>query len=268
MSHLSRSGLSANSLAPVPAPSIPDPSPRIVDWELAKRVLATLHKEAPVILAQAVIIGGVSCWFYRQALAKAADPDFKVPDLSPSQNKLWLSKDLDFTNFFAEDARRMLPNRVVRDAQGRQQLVFEGVPIGFAQVGITFDPESAFIDSWIGRFADGEALIEFRVLDPVALYREKLALSQRRGAEADLIHCSLMAEFLRFETCQQASSLTSAKTLAHKSNPMKFLTAIRDRAPEICRDNRLHDRVRQCALAASLTPAEVELLRQLLASLE
>jgi hypothetical protein len=250
----------------VPAPTIPDPPHRIVNWELAKRVLAALHQEAPVILAQAVIIGGVSCWFYRQLLAKAGDPDFKVPDLSPAQNTLWLSKDIDFTNFFPEDARRLLPNHVVRDERGRQQLVLEGVPIGFAQVGVTFDPETAFVDAWIGRFQSGADSIEFRVLDPIALYREKLALSQRRGAEADFMHCSLLAEFLRYETCHQIELLVSADTLANKSAPIKFLTGIRDRALEICRDNRFHRRVGQHAAASSLTPAEKDLLQQILAS--
>lgn len=88
--------------------------PRTVDWEVAKRVLVAMRAEAPFLLAQGVIIGGVACWFYRQLLAKAGDPDFKVPEFSEAQNKLWLSKDLDLTNVFAQDARDLLANRMVK----------------------------------------------------------------------------------------------------------------------------------------------------------
>jgi len=243
---------------------MPDPPPRVVDWEVAKRVIAVISEKAPALIAQAVIIGGVACWFYRQLLAKASDSDFKVPQFSEAQNNLWLSRDLDLTNFFAQDARDMLPNYIVRDEHGRQQLVLEGVPIGFAQVGVTFDPESAFVDSWIGSFQHAGSIVEFRVLDPITLYREKLALSQRRGAAADLSHCSLLGEFLRYETCRQTESLTSAHTLSDQSNPIKFLTAIRDRAPETCADNRLRLRIeRSLTSATELTPVLRRLLQAL-----
>ena len=69
----------------------------------------------------------------------------------------------------------------MRDEQGCQQLVLEGVPIGFAQVGLTFDPESAFIDAWMGRFQHGADLIEFRVLDPTTIGAKLILISMSQN---------------------------------------------------------------------------------------
>ena len=234
-----------------------------VDWEAAQRAIAAVHEKAPVILHQAVIIGGMACWFYRRLLAKAEDIDFQVAD-SPNEQKFWLSKDLDFTNFFAQDARDLLRENVVQDAQGRQRLIVAGVPIGFAQVGVTFDPESAYLESWIGTFIQNNRLVEFRVLDPVALYREKLSLSQRRRSPADYIHCALVANFLRYETCHQVAVLVASQRVADESAPMRFLARIKDRAPEICHDPRVRDRVQaQVAAAPNLTPIAKKLLAEI-----
>jgi hypothetical protein len=231
---------------------------------LAKGCLAELSREAPSILSQGVIIGGIACWFYRHLLSKAQDPDFKVPVLTAEQEQHWLSKDIDFTNFFAQDARDLLKEHVVQDAQGRVYLKLAGIPIGFAQVGVTFDPESAWAESWVGTFTWGEKTVQCRVLDPIALYREKLALSQRRGYESDHLHCALVAEYLRFETCQQAMFLCAAKSIEERTGPLKFLLAIRGRALEICRDQRVHRRIHELVSGATtLVPLEQRILREI-----
>ena len=250
---------------PLAQPSSPTPPPeKKVNWELAKGCLAELSREAPSILSQGVIIGGTACWFYRHLLSKAQDPDFRVPVLTAEQEQHWLSKDIDFTNFFAQDARDLLKEHVVQDAQGRVYLKLAGIPIGFAQVGVTFDPESAWAESWVGTFTYGENTIQCRVLNPIALYREKLALSQRRGYESDHLHCKLVAEYLRYETCRQVMSLCAAKSLEERTSPLKFLLAIRDLALEICRDERVYRRIHEFVSAATaLTPAEHRLLREI-----
>src|SRR5258708_21152123 len=43
----------------VPTPATSDPPEKKADWETAKRVLAEIHRKAPVMLAQGVIIGGI-----------------------------------------------------------------------------------------------------------------------------------------------------------------------------------------------------------------
>jgi hypothetical protein len=243
--------------------ALPNPSGKKVDWEMAKGCLAELEREAPSILSQGVLIGGIACWFYRHLLSIAHDPDFKVPDLSTKQEQLWLSKDIDFTNFFAEDARQLLAKHIVPDIQGRLHLKIAGIPIGFAQVGVTFDPESAWAQSWIGTFTQDGKAIQCRVLDPISLYREKTALSQRRGYESDRLHCQLVAEYLRYETCQQAKLLMTAKSLEIKTAPLKFLLTIRDRAIETCQDERVRRRIRGLIADATwLSPSERLLLEE------
>jgi hypothetical protein len=255
-------GLSAPAMLPT-AP-LSGPPQKKIDWEGAKSCLAELDREAPELLHQGVIIGGIACWFYRHQLARARDIDFKISELTPAQESLWLSKDIDFTNFFVQDARELLSRHIVTDAQGRLQIKVAGIPIGFAQVGVTFDPESAWLSSWIGTFTRDETIVQCRILDPITLYREKLALSQKRGLESDRLHCDLLSEYLRFEACCQARTLATAKRLEEKAAPLKFLFAVLDRAPEICQDGRLHRRIlEQSAWASALSPAEQKLLRKI-----
>jgi hypothetical protein len=243
------------------------PAEKKVDWQLAKKCLAVLQTEARPIVEQGVIIGGIACWFYRHLLTKAADPDFKVPNFSPAQEALWLSKDVDFTNFFAEDARQLLPERLNRDVSGRVHLEISGIPIGFAQVGITFDPESAWADSWIASFTDEGRTIQCRVLDPISLYIEKLALTQRRGSPSDQMHCSVVAEFLRYETCTQAATLIAAQNLEARTTPLRFILSLKNRAPEVARDHRLAARIhRLLETAPQIAPSEMLLLRGLSAT--
>jgi hypothetical protein len=124
----------------------------------------------------------------RNLLKKSGDPDFKVPSFSETQEAHWLSKDLDFTNFFAEDARQLLKKHIVSDKQQRKFIEIAGVPIGFAQVGLTFNPDSAWSESWIASFDVNGTTVQCRILDPISLYREKLSLAQRRGSESDQMH--------------------------------------------------------------------------------
>ena len=173
-----------------------------------------------------------------------------------------MSKDIDFTNFFAEDARNLLKNHIVSDSQGRLHLVLAGVPIGFAQIGVTFDPETAWVDSWIASFSQNDTVVQCRILDPITLYREKLALTQKRGLESDHLHCSLVAEYLRYELCRQVQALIDVQTLGEKSVPLKFLFAIRDRAPEVCQDERVRKRIVDC-IPANIAPAEEKLIREI-----
>ena len=245
-------------------PSNANPPEKKVDWEVAKLCLAEIQEEAPLLLQQAVVIGGVACWFYRHRLSKAADPDFKVPSFSETQEAHWLSKDLDFTNFFAEDARQLLKDHIVADNQGRKFIVVTGVPIGFAQVGLTFDPDSAWSDSWVASFELNGVSVQCRILDPISLYREKLSLSQRRSSESDKMHCALVAEFLRYHICMVAEALGAANTISERTLPIKFLLSVRDRASEVCRDLRVAKRLNNIlSSSTTLAPSERKLLAEL-----
>jgi hypothetical protein len=241
----------------------PLPSDKKFDWEAAKRCLAKIHKHAPQILEQAVIIGGMGCWFYRQLLAKSNDPEFKAPHFSAADELLWLSKDIDFTNFFIADARELLKSFVVAAVSGPPRIEVAGLPVGFAQVGITLDPEVAWLDSWIGSFNTQDGTVEFRVLDPVSLYREKQALTQKRGSASDQAHHALMAEYLRFELCMQIRALKEATGLDEKSAPLRYIASIRDRAPEIAQDERLIRRLKNELVSQTFTASERKLISEL-----
>jgi hypothetical protein len=242
-----------------------NPPQKKVDWETAKKCLAELQRLAPDILRQSVLIGGIACWFYRTQLEAADDPDFRVPLLSAAEENVWLSKDIDFTNFFIDDARQLLSQHLRKDAAGRVFIEIAGVPVGFAQVGVTFDPEVAWVDAWIGSFESEGLQIEFRVLDPVSLYREKQALSQKRRSESDLLHLAVVTEFLRWETLREIAALEVAQRFEERTFPVKFLTEMRDRAPELFRDSRMQARLGKLAAAPLFPPGERKLIKELLA---
>ena len=106
---------------------------RTVDWEQIKRCFVELHRTAKPFLGRALLIGGAACWFYRNQLQQANDPDFKVPKLSPETESKWLSRDIDFTGIFSQDATELLPKQIVVDAENRKHVEVAGVRIGFAQ---------------------------------------------------------------------------------------------------------------------------------------
>jgi hypothetical protein len=242
--------------------------PPKVDWERAKLCLAALHHESPAFLLRALLIGGGACWFYRHSLRRADDPDFRVPSLPPELEAIWLSKDLDFTGIFSGDAFALLPQLAVRDEQQREYLQVEGVRLGFAQVGLTINPEEAMQHCRVVRFTGpaGEA-VEFFVADPVTLYREKLALVQRRNAPADPLHLAVLAEYVRLETCQHSEQLCAAATLTEKKTSLNFLRLVAGRASELPTDERVVRRVNATLQrhSGTVSPADEKFLRELVA---
>ncbi len=220
---------------------------RTVDWEGIKRCLAALQQESKVFLSQALLIGGGACWFYRIQLRQAADPDFRAPLLDPQAEGVWLSKDIDFTGIFSGDAFGMLPHRIVTDAQGRQHIEIEGVRLGFAQVGLTIDPEEAFQQALVGSFSHENQKVEFFVADPVTLYREKQALSQKRNQKNDHLHLALLSEYLAWRVTAWAEQFLVARgdlPLSEQQRMERLLLSVRNKAPEILPDARIGRRVK------------------------
>ena len=135
---------------------------RIVDWEKIKECFAELHRTSKPFLGRALLIGGAARWFYRIQLKQANDPDFKVSPLSSETEKKWLTRDIDFTGVYSGEALEMLPHQVVTDANGRKHIEIKGVRIGFAQVGLTIDPEEALQNARVARFDFGGETIDLR----------------------------------------------------------------------------------------------------------
>lgn len=240
------------------------PTDRTVDWERIKRCLAVLHRDARPFLSRAVLMGGAACWFYRIQLRIAADPDFPVPALAAQTEAQWLSKDLDFTGIFSGDAVLLMPKTLLRDADGLTHIEVEGVRLGFAQVGLTIDPDEAMATAEVAAFQAGEQRVEFLVADPVTLYREKQALAQRRGTPHDALHFSLLQSYLAWRLTQTVEQFLAAEgqlAATQARAQAAFFSALKSKAPELLRDTRFLRRVR--AHPQRALPAATILFRQL-----
>ena len=192
------------------------------------------------------MIGGGACLFYRARLRQANDPDFSVPSLSLIHEQSWLSKDLDFTGIFSGDALELLPQMVVRDAAGREFLEVEGVRLGFAQVGLTLDPELALETARTGEFEwEGEP-VQFLVADPVTLFREKQALVERRNQPGDTLHLALLGDYSAWEVTTAVERLLDPAQNLSVSEAREFLALVTDavrRRPNVSLDPRVARRL-------------------------
>ncbi len=218
--------------------------PRTVDWERIKHCLAEIDGASRDFLRQALLIGGAACWFYRHQLKKADDPDFKATQLTPENESRWLSRDLDFTGIFSQDALQALPHYVVEHG-GRKHLVVNGVRLGFAQVGLTIDPEEAIKDARVAAFSAGGKIVEFLVADPLTLYYEKCKLCLQRGLPNDHLHKELLFDYLAYELSVGAERLMGEPRLpAREANlVLKLWINVKNKTPEILEDCRLRKRV-------------------------
>ncbi len=238
----------------------------MVDWDRLKRCLAALHESSPAFLSRGILIGGAACWFYRALLRKASDPDFPVPPFRPDEEQQWLSKDIDFTGIFSVDARELLPDSIVTDKNGNVHLQIEGIRLGFAQTGIVLDPESARENCRVGRFQiTPEKSVEFFVIDPVTLYREKTALRERRNGWNDRLHLQLLTEFVGWDVCEHARRLLSANGLAETQLCLKFLRLAEKGALEIFQLPKVRHRLEALLTThANAGSEDVALLRRLI----
>lgn len=242
------------------------PTDRTVDWERIKRCLTVLHRDARPFLSRALLIGGAACWFYRIQLRQAADPDFPVPALAPQTEAQWLSKDLDFTGIFGGDALLLMPRQLLRETDGVPHIEVEGVRLGFAQVGLTIDPEEAMGTAEVATFQAGEQRVEFLVADPVTLFREKQALAQRRGALHDGLHLALLQSYLAWRLTRATEQFLEADgqlPAAEARAQAALFAALKAKAPEILRDERmlrrLHAHPKRGATAERLLSSQLGL---------
>lgn len=194
-----------------------------------------------------MLIGGGACLFYRARLAAAGDPDFRVAPLDPETERLWLSKDLDFTGVFSGEAMELVPHLVVCDAAGHEYLEVEGVRLGFAQVGLVLDPERALETARTGEFETESGTVEFLVADPVTLfYLEKQALVQRRGQPGHSVDLALLHDYVAWEVVHAAERLLAGPeslSVGETRHWLALLTDAAHRAWEITRDPRLRRRL-------------------------
>jgi hypothetical protein len=216
-----------------------------VGWSEIKECLGALHRVSPEFLSKALLIGGAACWFYKVQLQNARDPDFSETEESTAVQNSWLSKDIDFTGIFRGDALEMLPSLVARDDAGNRYLQVNGVRLGFAQVGVTFDPAEAYGQARIGEFQAAKEIVRFLVIDPVTLYREKAALAARRNQPHDHLHLATLKSFVGWEvvaTCDRYLNEIADCDLGEQQAALAFLLDVKRRALELLQDPNVRQR--------------------------
>jgi hypothetical protein len=221
------------------------PTERRVDWNGVKECLIVLHLHSSEFLKRSLLIGGAASWFYRVQLQKAGDPEFRdFPETSDAE-EIWLSKDIDFTGIFRADAWEMLPALIESDSSGNRMLKVNGVRIGFAQVGVTFDPQEAFTRARVGQFINGSDVLQFLVMDPVTLYREKQALSLKRNQKNDRLHFQTLSAYLHWEFCSLAQKYAQAdfRDLAEEQEALGTMLDIKNRCVEIIQNSAVRARI-------------------------
>ncbi len=201
----------------------------MISWSNIETALDTLNHQNPELFSRSLLIGGWAALLYHRLLALKNDPAFPAP-IPDSASRL-VSKDLDFTHVWGEDFFDAYPDFVVRHATDRPYLEVAGIRIGFAQVGVTFDPEEAFEKSRIFKTQVGTA---FAVLDPVRLYREKLALIEKgRSKPNDYFHQEIAAVYARYELAEAFKKHSSNPTASHQVRIEQLTRELKDMAPEL-----------------------------------
>ena len=171
--------------------------PKIYDWEKIRAALQLLEQQFPDLFPLWQLVGGGACWFYRRSLELAQDPDFRSPPLTPEQEYVWLSKDVDFMGISREEAAQLFGAPVKPETR---TITFAGLEVDFVEQGLHMTERES---------ADSARLVQatgfdFYVADAALLYDEKVALVATKSRPQDILHRDLLAEFLKLEFCRDA----------------------------------------------------------------
>jgi hypothetical protein len=168
--------------------------PKIYDWQRVRAALKMLADEFPAEFPTWVLIGGGACWFYRESLRAANDPDFHVPPFRPEDETYWLSKDVDFMGLTEVEATDLFQAPFKPETH---TISFRGLEVDFLEEGFRLTHDLALANRREVRTKD----FTFFVLDPAALYSEKAALLANKARPQDRLHHALLAQFLKYEFC-------------------------------------------------------------------
>jgi hypothetical protein len=168
--------------------------PKIYDWERVRGALKRLATRFPDDCPNWVLIGGGACWFYRESLNLAHDRDFPVPAYSLADERIWLSKDLDFTGLTVAEAEDLFQSPFKAETH---TISFEGLEVDFLEEGLRFTMRDALANAREVRTRD----FAFLVLAPEILFAEKIALLQNKARPQDRLHHALLVQFLKYEFC-------------------------------------------------------------------
>lgn len=196
--------------------------PKIYDWERVRAALKILAEEFPAEFPTWVLIGGGACWFYRESLQAASDPDFRMLPVSPEDELHWLSKDVDFMGLTEAEAAALLKSPFKPETH---TISHRGLEVDFLEEGFRLTLDVVAANSRDVHTND----FVFSVINPAILYAEKCALIANKARPQDHLHQALLAEFLKFEFCTDLEKpatlevrdwLASARTV--KTSNLKF----------------------------------------------
>lgn len=170
------------------------PLPKVYDWEKVRAALKLLAARFPDFFPDWVLIGGGACWFYRESLRQACDPDFPVPPATPAEEQVWLSKDVDFMGLTVEEAEGLFRAPFKPETH---TISFEGLEVDFLEEGLRLTLRDALTHAREVHTGDLTCL----VLAPETLFAEKSALLANKERPQDRLHHAVLAQFLKHEFC-------------------------------------------------------------------
>jgi hypothetical protein len=189
--------------------------PRVLDWTAVLAGLSQLNKDNPSVLDHNVLVGGAACMFFRDQLEQNPDPDFQVRPYGDEEEKYWLSRDADF----ATSNPAEIPDLAGNVPLGRLQF-------GFVLGADEFKENARRIDlTW--------ATNSFSMLiaDPLDLWREKEAATQRRSSPQDALHLEILSltlqkEMVSYAELVAAGKLSAAQWISRASEVKRRFTAV------------------------------------------
>ncbi len=165
--------------------------------------------------------------------------------LSPANEDVWLSKDIDFGGVFGDELLAALPV-VMTDGIGGKYPTIAGVRIGYIQAGVTINPEEALGNARIGLITMDGRPVKFLVADPLTLYFEKSRLMQTRSQQNDWFHLSLLHSFICYELVTGGENWLRNEKVIDVVDVKQILgwwLKVANKAPEILKDPRIKRRL-------------------------
>ena len=167
-----------------------------VDWSVVKRVLARISEMSGDFLEGNILIGGGAAWFYRSFLEGTNDPDFRVPPFSDEENRIWLSKDIDFIGTKRDEIAGCLG---VSSEGDPPVALIDGIWIDSPNEGLFITRDRALPTALRTALPNG---VEFLVASPILLHREKTELISRKFRPQDRPHLETLLQASRLVLCQ------------------------------------------------------------------
>jgi hypothetical protein len=177
-----------------------------VDWNAVKRVLARIGESHGDFLQGNILIGGAAAWFYRGLLEFSQDKDFSAPHFSEQENRVWISKDIDFIGTRREEIAARLGIPTEGDPPAPR---IDGIWIDSPNEGLFLTCERALATALSSTLPDGT---DFSVASPILLHREKTELLLRKNRPQDRLHLLTLERASRLVLCRlmEADPFTEA----------------------------------------------------------